>query len=155
MKRPKPLRPDRKRTMEKPFGWVPFRILTSGLLTELTPSGKLLYFFLCLVADRYGVSFYGQKRLIGLLGLPEGEFARARTELCRFDLLAFDGRVYQVLSLPEDVYQGNQTGQRRRTMQPVAGREPQSVGRILRQLGFSEGGLVGVDPSDVGSREQE
>ena len=51
MQRPPPLRTDRIRTLERPFGWIPFRILTSGLLPALSPPTKLLYFFLCLVAD--------------------------------------------------------------------------------------------------------
>lgn len=113
MGRPKPLRPDRIRTMERPFGWMPFRILTSGILAELTPAAKLLYFFLCLVADRQGLSFYGDKRLCVLVGLGGQQLGSARSELCRRDLVAFDGRVYQVLSLPEDVHLCERSGKGR------------------------------------------
>ncbi len=97
--RPRPLRPDRLRTLERPFGWIPFRILTSGSLQRLSRNGKLLYFFLCLVADAHGISFYGQVRLCQLLALSLPELTHARGELCRSDLLAFDGCVYQLLSL--------------------------------------------------------
>jgi hypothetical protein len=100
--RPRPLRGDRLRTLERPFGWIPFRILTSGRLEQLGRGAKLLYFFLCLVADRDGVSFYGDVRLGRLLGLSWLELEAAREELCRHDLLAFDGRVYQLLSLPHE-----------------------------------------------------
>lgn len=83
MKRhPTPLCTERVRRLEKPFGWVPFRLLTSGLLAELSVSAKLLYFFLCLVANREGLSFYGEERLQRLLGLSAGELALCREELC-------------------------------------------------------------------------
>ena len=100
MQRPPPLRTDRIRTLERPFGWIPFRILTSGLLPELSSPTQLLYFFLCLVADEQGMSYYGARRLTDLLGLSESDLAGARSELVKRDLLAFDGRLYQLLSLP-------------------------------------------------------
>lgn len=92
--------PERLRGIERPFGWVPLRLLTSGLLAQLSREAKLLYFFLCLVSDRQGLSFYGERRLERELGLARGALHRARQELKRYDLLAFDGRIYQLLSLP-------------------------------------------------------
>lgn len=103
--RPQPLRPDRLRTIERPFGWIPFRILASGLLGELSPPAKLLFFFLCLVADRDGVSFYGPRRIIDLLGLEPSQLVDAQGELRHADVLAYDGQVYQLLSLPSSVGQ--------------------------------------------------
>lgn len=100
--RPGPLRPDRQRTIERPFGWIPFRLMTSGLLEKLRPPAKLLYFFLCLVSDGRGVSFYGERRIGELLELSASDLREARQQLCQNDLLAFDGRVYQLLSLPAD-----------------------------------------------------
>ena len=124
--RPRPLRPDRLRALERPFGWIPFRILTSGRLQRLGREAKLLYFFLCLVADGYGISFYGNVRLCRLLGLSTPELERGREELCRGDLLAFDGRVYQLLSLPRDVPMRKPPRQRDGEVEPV--------GRILQRL---------------------
>ena len=99
--RPKPLRPDRVRFVDHPFGWVPFRLLSSGLLAELSVGAALLYFFLCLVSDRRGLSYWGNARVQGVLGLCEADLKRAREELCRRDLLAYGlGGLYQVLSLP-------------------------------------------------------
>ena len=100
MKRPKPLRLDRVRTIDKPFGWIPFRILTSGTLDQLNPMTQHLYFFLCLVADHQGMSYYGDRRLKEVLQFPEPCLLLSRYELIRNDLLAFDGTYYQVLSLP-------------------------------------------------------
>jgi len=101
--RPSPLRPDRLRTMESPFGWIPFRFLSSGLLEQLSPPAKLLFFFLCLVADRDGVSFYGPRKITALLGFRPAQLVDAVGELRHADVLAFDGQVYQLLSLPRTV----------------------------------------------------
>jgi hypothetical protein len=101
--RPKPIRFDRLRSLERPYSWVPFRLLSSGLLAELSQPAKLLYFFLCLVADRRGMSFYGDRRVHEQLALSDQELSSARYELCDLDLLAFDGRVYQLLSWPPNL----------------------------------------------------
>jgi len=100
--RPKPLRLDRLRHLERPFGWAPFRLLTSGLLAPLSVSAKALYLVLCLVADRQGLSYWSEGRLQALVGLDATALQRSRDELQRHDLLAFDGRLYQLLSLPPD-----------------------------------------------------
>lgn len=98
--RHRPLRPERLRKLEPPFCWVPFRFLSSGWFQRLGPTACLLYFVLCLAADRQGISFYGDARLCRLLGVSAAELKAARRELCHLDLLAFDGSVYQLLSLP-------------------------------------------------------
>jgi hypothetical protein len=94
------LRADRARTIERPFGWIPMRILSSGLLAQLSTPAILLYFFLCLVSDRYGLSFYSDYRLIVLLKFSKQQLLAARAELRRKDLLAYDGGLYQLMSLP-------------------------------------------------------
>jgi len=100
MRRPGPIQPDRLRQMERPFGWIPFRIVSSGLLGRLSTQAKLLYFVLCVLADRDGLSFWGDRRLGQLLQLSREQLEQARLELCRRELLAFDGWLYQLLSLP-------------------------------------------------------
>ena len=94
------LRPDRIRTIEKPFGWIPFRMITDGTFADLSDRAKLLYFFLCLAADRQGTSFYGDARLQSYFELAPADVHLAREELIRKNLIAYDGRLYQVLSLP-------------------------------------------------------
>lgn len=101
MTRPKPLVRGRVRTVEHPFGWVPFRLLTSGILKELSAEATLLYFFLSLVADPQGLSYWGDKRMAQQLGLPQGLLEQARQELLDRDLVAHGGMLYQVLSLPQ------------------------------------------------------
>jgi len=122
MHRPRPLKPDRIRIIERPFGWIPFRILSSGIFSRLSVPARQLYFFLCLVADKNGISFYGDFRLNMLLKLTSPELSLARSELMRKDLLAYDGRVYQLLSLPQLPDNGTQ--------------EPQHMGDVLARLGL-------------------
>ena len=126
--RPAPLRPDRLRRMERPFGWIPFRVLSSGLLGQLSPPAKLLFFFLCLVADRDGVSFYGPRRITAVLGLEPSQLVDAVGELRHADVLAFDGQVYQLLSLPPWL------GQAPCRMPPAKGAEPEPAARGGPQL---------------------
>lgn len=128
MNRPRPLRVDRLRTLERPFGWIPFRLLSSGWLPRLGREAKLLYFFLCLVADGQGISYYGDARLFRLLDMSLADLGMAREELCRRDLLAFDGRVYQLLSLPRESSVPVRKSPRRR------GVDAEPVGRILQRL---------------------
>ena len=93
-------RPDRIRCIERPFGWLPCRLITGGWLEAMSQPAKLLYPLLATAADRRGLSFYGDRRIEQLLALGPTDLARAREELIDADLLAFDGRIYQLLSLP-------------------------------------------------------
>ena len=94
------LRPDRVREVERPFAWLPCSLLSSGLLGQMSREAKLLYPFLALAADQRGISFWGDPRIQAVLGLSASELQQARGELTALDLLAFDGRTYQLLSLP-------------------------------------------------------
>lgn len=107
---PRPvLRPDRVRRLGPGvgFGWLDARLLRDGWLGALGPRDLAVYAFLCLVADREGVSFYRRDRIARALGLDDGEVSRALDRLGEFDLVAYrpfgphaaDG-FRQVLSLP-------------------------------------------------------
>lgn len=143
MYRPRPLRLDRLRSLERPYSWVPFRLLSSGLLAELSQPAKLLYFFLCLVADRRGLSFYGDRRVHELLALSDQELCGARTELCDRDLLAFDGRVYQLLSWPTEparpaVACRGASASRRQAHQQGERARPEPLRAVLQRLELKE-----------------
>ena len=100
MRRPTVLVPARLRILERPFGWLPLRLLTEGHWARLSAPAQQLYAFLALVADRHGVSFYGEARLIPLLHRTPEELRAARAELLAQDLLAFGRGTYQLLALP-------------------------------------------------------
>jgi hypothetical protein len=82
------------------FAFIPHRFLTGGFVSALGPDELLLYLFLVLAADRYGLSFYGYDKICSLLQMDLNRYIEARCALIRQDLIAFDGTVFQVLSLP-------------------------------------------------------
>ena len=97
-----PLRCDRVRQIgAEGFGFLPHRFLKDGFLSSLHPDELALYVFLVLAANRYGVSFYGYDAICSALGLHLDRYLQARNTLIGRDLIAFDGRRFQVLSLPE------------------------------------------------------
>ena len=60
----------------------------------------LLYFFLSAVADKHGLSFYGDGTLAIQLRMTLLTLVEARDELLARDLIAHETRFTQVLSLP-------------------------------------------------------
>lgn len=96
----KVLNPDRVRCIERGFSFIPHRFLTDGFLSSLDQKELLLYFFLVLVSDRQGLSFYSYDAICSLLQLSADDYIRARDALIEKDLIAFDGTLFQVLDLP-------------------------------------------------------
>jgi hypothetical protein len=66
----------------------------------LSREAVLLYLFLAAVADRHGLSFYGDRTLTSRLRLAQDVLERARQELLDRDLIAHQLPLVQVLSLP-------------------------------------------------------
>lgn len=97
----RPLVPERIRSIEGNFSYIPFRFLRDGFFASLTQHEKLIYFFLVMVSDRQGISYYSQDKMTTLLEISLDEFIEARNGLIEKSLLAFDGLIFQVLSLPE------------------------------------------------------
>lgn len=93
--------PDRIRRITGTFGFIEHRFLKEGFFFTLTHCELLLYLFLVLVADRHGLSFYSYEKMCTLLRISVDEFILARDGLIEKDLIAFDGRTFQLLSLPQ------------------------------------------------------
>jgi hypothetical protein len=93
--------PERQRVLAPPFAWVDRRFLLNGFLEGLAPQENLLYFFLVLVADRDGLSFYNYDKICQLLKLDVDDYIQARNGLVDKQLIAFDGRQFQLLALPK------------------------------------------------------
>ena len=102
-------KPDRIRDIKKAgFGWLDARIHNQGWLELLPAQATAVYTFLCLAANRQGVSWYRRDRIGRALGLGENELHMALRRLYELDLVAYrpfgthasDG-FHQVLSLPE------------------------------------------------------
>ena len=96
----KVLNPDRLRRIDGGFSFIPHRFLTDGFLSSLTQKEILLYFFLILASDRYGLSFYSYDVICSYLELCVNDFIGAREGLIEKDLIACEGTLFQVLDLP-------------------------------------------------------
>ena len=98
----KPLLSDRVRAISGSFAFIEHRFLRHGFWTTLSHHELLLYFFLIIVGDRQGLSFYSYDKICSLLGVDLDSYIMARDLLIQKDLLAFDGTFFQVLSLPAE-----------------------------------------------------
>lgn len=115
----RPVVPARIRTVPDGFSWVDRRFVRDGLIAPLCRDEIVLYFFLAAVADREGLSYYGDATLGALLKLSPSELEGARRGLVAADLVAFARPLYQVLSIPRPADRDGR---------------PSGVGEILRDL---------------------
>jgi hypothetical protein len=88
---------ERIRRIDGGFAFIPHRFLTGGFVSDLSPDQLVLYFFLVLAADRFGLSFYSYDKICTLLEMSLDQYVDARCALIKKDLIAFDGTVFQVL----------------------------------------------------------
>ena len=128
-----PLVYNRIRKIDGSFAWIGHRFLRSGFFTSLTHHELLLYFFLVLVADRQGLSYYHYDKICSLLCLSLDDYIVVRNQLRDKDLIAFDGTFFQVLSLPRiPVIQSTTLLQNREDMETS---DPATIEQIIsRQL---------------------
>jgi hypothetical protein len=96
-----PIEPCRIRKITGSFAFIEHRFLREGFLASLNHHQLLLYLFLIIVADRHGLSYYSYDKICTLLGILVDEYILARNVLIDLDLIAFDGSLFQVLSLPD------------------------------------------------------
>ncbi len=121
---------DRIRRIDGGFSFIPHRFLTDGFLKTLSQQQLLLYVFLILAADRYGLSFYSYDRICSLLHLTLEQYIAARDALIEKDLICFDGTLFQVLSLPSNPTQSSLRKSRR---QLTGCQTPAAIGAIIGQ----------------------
>jgi len=98
-----PLEPGRIRKIRGSFAFIEHRFLREGFWAALDHHELLPYLFLVLVADRKGLSWYSYDKICTLLRMSPEQYIAARNALIEKDLIAFDGYLFQVLSLPEKV----------------------------------------------------
>ena len=96
-----PIEPYRIRKITGSFAFIEHRFLRDGFWASLDHHQLLLYLFLIVVADRNGLSYYSYDKICILLRICVDEYILARNALIDRDLIAFDGSLFQVLSLPE------------------------------------------------------
>jgi len=117
-----PLIPHRVRKIKGSFAFIEHRFLRDGFWSSLYHHELVLYLFLVIVGDRNGISFYCYDRICTLLGMSVDDYILARNALIEKDLIAFDGRVFQVLSLPEKVVETSR--------QPLKNHDPATIHQL-------------------------
>jgi len=127
----KVLATDRIRRIDGGFSFIPHRFLTDGFLKALSQRELLLYIFLVLAADRYGLSFYSYDRICSFLHMTLEQYTAARDGLIEKDLIAFDGTLFQVLSLPSRPTELSMNKPKR---QLTGCQAPAAIGPIIAQL---------------------
>ncbi len=102
MYRKRVLNQDRVRKVPPSFSWLDHRLITHGLIAELYPLEILLYVFLVIVGDRYGLSYYGDEKICQLLKIDAPSLYRFRKKLILKSFIEYDDGdgIYQVLALP-------------------------------------------------------
>jgi hypothetical protein len=125
--------PERVRTIVGSFAFIEHRFLRDGFFASLGHHELLLYTFLVLAADRYGVSFYGYDRICSVLGFTVEDYIAARNQLIEKDLLAFDGTLFQLLSLPGKP--GINQAALLKTSGDMERSDPATIHQIFSQLG--------------------
>ncbi|MFC1482464.1 hypothetical protein ACFL51_01520 [Myxococcota bacterium] len=71
------------------FGWLDARLWRDGWLQVLSAEDLAVYVFLCLVADRQGVSWYRRDRIRATLGLDEQAVWQVLSRLEALGLVAY------------------------------------------------------------------
>jgi hypothetical protein len=123
------LRPERLRRVPSSFSWLDHRLMREGIVLRLQPAELLLYFFLVLVGDREGLSFYSLKSIARYLKLPPDVLEKTRRSLCQRGLIAYQEPLYQVLSLPVNQEQVTPPPRPRQRNAEV-----ESVGEVLKRF---------------------
>jgi hypothetical protein len=112
------------------WSWIDRRFVREKA-PRLDRDAILLYFFLAAVSDKDGLSYWGDTGIAAQLRLTELAIARAREELERQDLIAYDHPLYQVLSIQDPLPVRREAG-------------PNAIGDILRRMtegSQSQGGV--------------
>lgn len=129
-----PLYPKRVRKITGSFAFIEHRFLRDGFFGILTHHELVLYLFLVLAADRKGLSYYSYDKICTLLRLSLDEYIYARDALIQKDLIAFDGTLYQVLSLPQNPHP--QRASPLQTPEDMAKHDPATIRQLItRDIG--------------------
>jgi hypothetical protein len=122
--------PEQLRQVPPQFSWIDHRLVRDKHIVGRSTEALALYLFLVTVADGQGLSYYSDAGIGKLLPLDEPALARARQELIRAGLIAYEKPLYQVLSLDKPDPAAARTAV---TNGPRLG-VPQTLGQILRQM---------------------
>jgi hypothetical protein len=124
--------PQQLRKVPEQFSWIDHRLVRDRHIAGKSAEALALYLFLLTVADGQGLSYYSDAGIGKLLPLDAPALARARQELIRAGLIAYEKPLYQVLCLDKP----DPTTACSTTSGPRLG-VPQTLGEIIRDRGRS------------------
>jgi hypothetical protein len=122
--------PEQLRQVPPQFSWIDHRLVRDRHIAGKSAEALALYLFLVTVADGQGLSYYSDAGIGKLLPLDMPALGRARQELIRARLIAYEKPLYQVLSLDKF---DPATARSAETSGPRLG-VPQALGQIIRQM---------------------
>jgi hypothetical protein len=125
-----PLCPERVRKITGRCAFLEHRFIRDGFWTSLSHHALFLYVFLVLVADRNGLSSYSFDTICALLPRSLDDYLLARNALIKKDRIAFDGHLFQVLSLPPQPML--QPARPLHSAQHMAQADPATIRHIIR-----------------------
>jgi hypothetical protein len=94
-----PIVDERIRKVPRHFSWIDHRLVRDRHIENCSNAAAALYLFLVTVGDAKGLSYYGDKSIIKHLSMDQSTLNKARANLIRIGLIAWQKPLYQVLSL--------------------------------------------------------
>ncbi len=94
-----PIYPQRIRKVPRQFSWIDQRLVRERYIDRCSHRSAALYLFLVTVADAQGMSYYGDRSICQRLAMDQERLEKARQELVRLNLIAWQRPLYQVLAL--------------------------------------------------------
>lgn len=90
---------ERVREIPTQFSWVDHRLVRERHIERCDAHAAALYLFLVTVADVQGLSYYSDASLGRSLSMDPVRLSKARGDLIRAGLIAYQRPLYQVLAL--------------------------------------------------------
>lgn len=90
---------ERVRKIPAQFSWVDHRLVRERYIERCDAHAAALYLFLVTVADVQGLSYYSDTSLGRSLSMDPVRLSKARGDLMRAGLIAYQRPLYQVLAL--------------------------------------------------------
>ena len=92
---------ERVRRIPAQFSWLDHRLVRDRYIERCDASACALYLFLVTVADAQGLSYYADVSIARRLSMEPARLGKARADLMRLGLIAYEPTLYQVLALDE------------------------------------------------------
>lgn len=94
-----PIFPEGVRQVPKQFSWLDHRLIRDHHIEQCSHPAAALYLFLVTVGDVRGLSYYADDSIMKHLSMDHITLEKARQNLIRIGLIAWQKPLYQVLSL--------------------------------------------------------